>query len=117
MRHSVVTRNDMAVKMRDRIGTTGVRVVLRASNDAVIATLTGGTSSSTGPTVTIPTASLTDDSSAVGGTLDHMIVEPLATGEIFRYDDVTVLGFSVNQVIDAGDVVDCTGDVTWTAPL
>ena len=117
MIHTATTRNIFAAAIVTAIGATGVRIVLKTVGDASIATLVGGTSSATGPTVTIPTASLTDDSNAVGGTLSYVMVEPVGLGEVFRYDDVTVLGFTAGQVIAAADVVDCTGDVTWTAPV
>jgi hypothetical protein len=117
MQHTATMRNIFAQAIVTAIGATGVRVVLKTAGDVSIATLTGGTSSATAETVTIPTASLTDDTNAVGGTLSYVMVEPAATGEVFRFDDVTVLGFSAGQVITAGDTVDCTGDITWTAPV
>ena len=111
--HPTAERNSISDKVLADIGNTG-QLTLRTSGDAEIATLVLPTTSGTVGTTDLTFGTFTDDSSATGGTTDHLRIETSAGTEIFRFvpGDITMS----STVIGATDTVQCSS-LVYAPPL
>ena len=103
--HVTTARNSISDTVLTAVGSTG-QMTLRTSGNAEIATLTlPGTSGTVGAT-DLTFGTFADDTSATGGTVDHIRIETSGGGEVFRFapGDITLS----SSVIGNGDTVQCS---------
>ena len=103
--HVTPLRNIIADAVLVAIG-NNARLTLRSAIDAVIATLTLPTPSGTVGATDLTFGVFTEDTNAVGGTIDHLRIETSVGVEQFRFlpTEVTIS----SSVIAPGDTVSCS---------
>ena len=111
--HVANTRSNIASQVLTDLGNSA-QMTLRTSGGVEVATLTLPTTSGTVSGAVLTFGSFTDDSSATGGTVDHLRLETSGGTEVFRFnatgDGVTLSSTSIS----ANDTVQCSS-LTYTA--
>ena len=113
--HDPITRNNIADAVLADIGASGLLVLRPAGDTPVIATLPLSATAGVVTAEDLVFNTITDDTNAVGGTVDYLTIETSGSQEVFRFnasgDGVTLSSLT----IAATDTVSCSA-LTYTAP-
>lgn len=103
--HTTATRNAISDAVLVEIGANG-QMTGRTAGDAEVFTLTLPATSGTVGATDLTFGTFTDDTSATGGTVDHLRIETSVGTEIFRFAPADITMSSTT--IGAGDTVSCS---------
>ena len=114
--HSTTARNAMADAVVDLLD--GGTLVLQTSGDGEVATLTFGTPAfGAAANGTASSNAITQDSSATGGTVAKFKLVTSGAADLV-FGNVQTSGGDLNMstlVINPGDIITCTGGITYSA--
>lgn len=114
--HDAVTRNNIADAVLVDIGASGNLILRPVGVTPIIATLPLSATAGVVTAEDLVFNAITDDTNAVGGTVDHLTVETSGAGNVFSFN-ATGDGVTLSSlVIAATDTVSCSA-LTYTAPL